>query len=313
MKCNQKLCQRNKNLDSNGTCNVCNEVIRETEKKHEKIKKNNVVEKVELDFKYMVAANKQLSKGEQVDPGVVSNLLLSGIINILAQHDTIVELEARVKILEHEKVSNAARIEALENWVLKQDDQITKVKDKLSTMDVNGAIIKENKDIDDLKMKITSVEIDMVTVKARNHGASKNQEKNMNLKKCDICSESFTRNCDLETHLDNQHEKRKELKCDLCDKTFHLKWRLKMHMKLHTEKTQLCQYFENSKDCPFEKIGCKFLHKTAYENKTCEVIEEETNEDETVSDLVGCKLCACTFLDQDELDYHMNSGHAVEG
>ena len=50
-----------------------------------------------------------------------------------------------------------------------------------------------------------------------------------------------------------------------------------------------------------------------YENKTCEVIEEETNEDETVSDLVGCKLCACTFLDQDELDYHMNSGHAVEG
>ena len=63
----------------------------------------------------------------------MSNLLDSGIINILVLHDVIVE--ARIKA--HE-LSNQARIEALENWVLKQDKNIEEMNDKLSRMDVNG-------------------------------------------------------------------------------------------------------------------------------------------------------------------------------
>ena len=41
----------------------------------------------------MLQINNKCSKGERVDPKVV--LLLSGVIQILAQHDTIVEVETR--------------------------------------------------------------------------------------------------------------------------------------------------------------------------------------------------------------------------
>ena len=79
----------------------------------------------------MLETHRKLPKGERFNPEVVSKLLLSGIINILAQHDAIVESELKIKALEHENISNQARIEALENWVLKQDDKLSKVKDKL--------------------------------------------------------------------------------------------------------------------------------------------------------------------------------------
>ena len=41
----------------------------------------------------MLQINNKCSKGERVDPKVV--LLLSGVIQILAQHDTIVEVETK--------------------------------------------------------------------------------------------------------------------------------------------------------------------------------------------------------------------------
>ena len=58
----------------------------------------------------MLETHQKLSKGERVKPEVVSNLLLSGIINILAQHDAIVEAELKIETLEHENISNQARI-----------------------------------------------------------------------------------------------------------------------------------------------------------------------------------------------------------
>ena len=39
----------------------------------------------------MIKTHKKLSKGEQVDSQIVSNLLLGGVINIIAQRDTIEE------------------------------------------------------------------------------------------------------------------------------------------------------------------------------------------------------------------------------
>ena len=47
-----------------------------------------------------------------------------------------------------------------------------------------------------------------------------------------------------------------------CDKTFVLKWRLRKHLEGHSKDCgKFCHYFNNEKVCPFEKIGCKFLHK----------------------------------------------------
>ena len=52
-----------------------------------------------------------------------------------------------------------------------------------------------------------------------------------------------------------------EFKCNICKKGFVLKWRLQKHMKIHNNKNcQPCHYFNNGKMCPFEELGCKFLH-----------------------------------------------------
>ena len=153
MKCVQKLCQRSKNLNSDGRCNVCEDVIKDNENKH-KSKEKTKVEKVAVDFKLMVNTHRKLSKGEKVEPEVVSNLLLAGLINILAQHDTIVEVETRMDSLEQEKVTNAASIEALEHWVLKQDEHIKELSDKLMNLDENGVILKENKAMETLNQKV---------------------------------------------------------------------------------------------------------------------------------------------------------------
>jgi hypothetical protein len=125
MKCNQKLCQRNKNLNNDGTCNVCEDVIAECKKIYDKIKKKCVIEKVEIVLKDMINTHKKLSKGEKVDNQIVSNLLLGGVVNIIDQHDTIEDVEKRLEEVQNENVTNQT---------------------KLIAMDENGVVLKESKE-----------------------------------------------------------------------------------------------------------------------------------------------------------------------
>ena len=129
----------------------------------------------------------------------MSKLLLSGIINIIAQHDAIVESELKIKALEHENISNQARIEALENWVLKQDDQLHKVNDKLLSMDLNVVIVKKSKDIEAIKKKIISLEIDMNSAKKSQIFKLQGESSVSKVKKCTLCSDTFHRHYDRET------------------------------------------------------------------------------------------------------------------
>ena len=96
MKCSQKLCQRNKTINQNGNCNVCEEVITNSMKAHEKIDQNNTLQKVALDMKQMVDVHKKLTNGINIDPKDVSVLLLGGVINIISQHDALVNLEEKI-------------------------------------------------------------------------------------------------------------------------------------------------------------------------------------------------------------------------
>jgi hypothetical protein len=84
-------------------------------------KKN--VEKLVLDMNLMIGAHEKLSRGVSIDPTVVSSLLLSGVINIINQHDDLEHLETKVKSLEMSSKTNQFRIESLESWVLKQDEE----------------------------------------------------------------------------------------------------------------------------------------------------------------------------------------------
>ena len=83
--------------------------------------------------------------------------------------------------------------------------------------------------------------------------------------KCNHCGDIFDENWKLEKHMDSHHVPR-QFKCEKCDKAFHLQWRLTKHMEIRSENVnplKTCHYFNNGKACPFQSIGCKFLHKKA--------------------------------------------------
>ena len=333
MKCNQKLCQRTKNLNGVGICNVCEDVIAEYKKKHDKIEKKRVVEKVEVDLKQMINTHKKLSKGEQVDSQIVSNLLLGGVINIIAQHDTIEEFENKLKVVEHENITNQTRIESLENWVLKQNETILDLNDKLTTMDENGVVLKESKEVEKLSNKLISLEIEMKSLQRTPQVAKINIDKAKAMtkyKKCKDCNKEFTRNSDLEKHLE-EHKNIKEFKCDKCGKEFFLKWRLSKHEEIHHENSKFCHFFNNGKVCPYEDIGCMYKHALAgkckfsvCENNLCQfehedpietIAEEEfvneNNVDDAEEPLNGnkCHLCMEQLNSKDDLYAHMESYH----
>jgi hypothetical protein len=133
MKCKQKLCFRNKNLEQSGNCSVCENAIVGCIKDFNKNKKE-INKKVEVDLKLMLDTHEKLARGILVDQHVISNLLLGGIINILEQHDTIEEMEKRIKVVEEMSLTDKIRIEALENWALKQADDLKVQNERVSRM-----------------------------------------------------------------------------------------------------------------------------------------------------------------------------------
>ena len=78
---------------------MCENVLFESIKKVES-KKKEVSKNVEVDLDLMFTTHDKISRGIVVDPKVVSNLLLGGVINMLHQHDTIEELDERTKSVE---------------------------------------------------------------------------------------------------------------------------------------------------------------------------------------------------------------------
>ena len=147
---------------------------------------------------------------------------------------------------------------------------------------------------------------------------------------CEHCETKLARAIDLETHMVN-HGLLQKHSCELCGKKFHLKWRLRKHVKIHCQeaKAKYCHYFNNQKECPFNPVGCMYKHeksglcsKQSCSNKLCEFehIEMKTNEmietldnteedNQTDDEPVRCILCECTFLDYEELSFHMKSSH----
>ena len=80
--------------------------------------------------------------------------------------------------------------------------------------------------------------------------------------KCKFCIKTFKKTCELENHL-SEHVS-KEFKCEKCSQEFHLKWRLNKHLEGHNNiDAKYCHYFNNSKVCPFQELGCMFKHLTS--------------------------------------------------
>ena len=114
-------------------------------------------------------------------------------------------------------------------------------------------------------------------------------------------------------------------------------------MAVHSDQTKPCKYYSRNMPCPFDIIGCKFKHgsehtesskspETSVEhtehldemntnddvNPTIEEApsrdrnienQDESQNDENDDDQIKCPLCECTFLDQEEVSYHMKADH----
>ena len=100
--------------------------------------------------------------------------------------------------------------------------------------------------------------------------------------KCQSCDKMFTKRYDLEVHMKNEHTTTEDFKCNICDKTFILEWRMLMHKKNHDNKwVKKCYYFNNNLVCPFEEMGCMFLHKNLVicPNKHTQIFQDKFGRD----------------------------------
>ena len=173
-----------------------------------------------------------------------------------------------IKILsEHfvkEMKSLKETIAALENRLNDSDGKVKILENKLAKKEE----VLEN--IDEIQIKCKICEEILESKKSlRKHMKESHQTQI----KCFICEKAFNRNSDLETHIEECHEESERHKCDKCEKKFALKWRLKKHIESHSkESNKFCHFFNNGKMCPFEKIGCMFLHQpsaSCYFGKRC--------------------------------------------
>ena len=153
---------------------------------------------------------------------------------------------------------------------------------KRQMLDMNGMVQKIQKleeehrhEVNDLKKRIMQLETVLkesegnIDKRKKQQKTRKKQvrlescepEKSFSLLNCNLCGKGFGKHFDLETHIKKSHERHTEFKCDKCSKTFVLKWRLNKHMEIHSDRNiKQCMYYINMKTCPFEELGCKFLH-----------------------------------------------------
>ena len=89
------------------------------------------IHRSDIDLEMMIETHKKLVNSSAVNSKTMNTLLLGGIVNIIHQSEAFEAVEAWAKALEQDNVTNKARIEALETWVLKQNEKINELDDTL--------------------------------------------------------------------------------------------------------------------------------------------------------------------------------------
>ena len=133
----------------------------------------------------------------------------------------------------------------------------------------------------------------------------------LKVKSCDDCGLTFTKNSGLESHMENIHAKEKLHKCDTCEKSFYLNWRLKKHVLMHSKKPIFCHYYNNGNNCPYQDIGCMFLHERAglciFRNCKKVLCQYQHEEEE------GCKeIVDVSEADEDQEEFEENQENDVK-
>ena len=168
--------------------------------------------------------------------------------------------------------------------------------------DLRKIIKHQDERIEDMERLVESYRQSMIGIKKKQNVPDSepdiwiSSKEDNNMFKCETYGESFTTICDLELHIKKIHKMYKEPECGQCAKNFVTTWRLRKHLRIHTQKfTKVCHFFMTGKPCPFEELGCKFLHSTAQkltvesENETvkdtlCDSVHIENIDSESITD-----------------------------
>ena len=118
IKCTTKTCQRSKNILLSGFCKTCNEA-----KRVENPEKKKIVNEAEESFELIKNIYNKLKKGDVVDQNVVNSSIIGGILGFISQTNATFQLKARVAELEDDLKTSNRRIESLENWMTRSDEE----------------------------------------------------------------------------------------------------------------------------------------------------------------------------------------------
>ena len=115
----------------------------------------------------------------------------------------------------------------------------------------------------------------------------------------------------MENHMVTVHKIEKKHKCLECGKLFLIEWRLRKHVEVHTESIKTCNYFLNKIECPFEELGCKFMHDNPknHNEDDDESPKENEDDDESAKEENFCYFCKQDFDDPKSLDEHPIQQH----
>ena len=155
------------------------------------------------------------------------------------------ELE-KVKLDVKELHNLKKEVKELQNEVKEAKEEVKKLKKECESKNIGNESL-----CDVCKEKISSKEL------MKQH---KKEIHKLDLK-CKHCDEKFMQAWMLEVHL-KSHKDAENFECNICKKTFQLKWRLSKHKDIHNNSnTKRCHYFNNGKPCPYQEVGCMFLHE----------------------------------------------------
>ena len=75
-------------------------------------------------------------------------------------------------------------------------------------------------------------------------------------------------------------------------------------MEVHTESIMTCNYFLNKIECPFEELGCKFMHDNTKNESDSGEDKDNEDDDESTKEDNFCYFCKQDFDDPKSLEEH---------
>ena len=131
--------------------------------------------------------------------------------------------------------------------------------------------------------------------------------------KCQECEQSFVSSIEYEVHMKSNHKEHEQYLCDDCEKTVVVKWRLNKHKTIHSNREiKKCHFFNNKKLCPFEEMGCMYLHVMSpqcFFQENCQNTLCQFQHDQQIK----CSECEYLSTNSGDIEHHIYMMHRSPG